>query len=118
MCIRDSLDEVLGQHALALQGPESFENDTDEHDRADDDRPHEWAAGPHDFPHGAGSYRRARRKGLLRAPPDKRVYLVARDGEHAHAARPYPEFDPAIASSVEDPGAGSSPVFESLCTGL
>src|SRR5262245_14629084 len=55
----DLLDEVLRQHAFALQGPETFEDDTDQGDRAENDRPHEWAAGPNDFPHGPGLYRRA-----------------------------------------------------------
>jgi len=53
----------------------------------------------------------------LQAPPDKRVSRGTRDGEDAHAARPYPEFDPAIASSVEDGGARSSPAFEYHGTG-
>src|SRR6185295_9959900 len=53
------LDELFGQHALSLQRPESFEKNTDSRDRAEDDRSHEWAAGPHELPHGPGSYRRA-----------------------------------------------------------
>ena len=76
------LDELFGQHAFALQRPESFENNTDRRDRADDDRPHEWAAGPHDFPHGPGSYRSAR-ESVIQAPPGEGI---ARRARHAQAS--------------------------------
>ena len=47
----DLLQQARRHHALLLEGPEALHDDADGGDGAEDDRPHERAAGPHDFPH-------------------------------------------------------------------
>src|SRR5690348_12738242 len=47
----DLLRQLARQHALVLQRPQALENDGRRDDRAEDDRPHQRAAGPHYFPH-------------------------------------------------------------------
>src|SRR5216110_1232884 len=46
-----ALRQLLRQHALVLQGPQALQNDGRPGDRAQNDRPHQRAAGPHNFPH-------------------------------------------------------------------
>jgi len=50
----DPVGELARYDALALQSPEPLEHDRGGDDRAQDDRPHDRAAGQDDFPHGAG----------------------------------------------------------------
>src|SRR5688572_13766696 len=102
------LDELLRQHAFALQCPETFENDSDQRDRAHDDRPHEWAAGPHDFPHGLASYRGAP-KASLEAPPGEGITRRARGGESENALRPEAELDGAVACRLENRDSRTAP---------
>ena len=108
----DLLDELLRQHSLALQGPEAFENDTDQRDRAEDDRPHEWAAGPNDFPHGPASYRRVK----LDAPPRKRIAHRTRGSERRNALRPEADLDATVTRGIENPYAGVAPAREGTGT--
>ncbi len=51
-------DEVPRQHSLLLQRPQTLENNGCRSYGAQDDRPHERAAGPYDFPHPIASPRR------------------------------------------------------------
>ena len=49
----DAVRELARDHPLALQRPQALEDDGGGDHRAEDDRPHDGAAGEDDFPHGA-----------------------------------------------------------------
>ena len=68
-----------GQHALALQGPESFEDDADERDRADDDRPMNGPPARTSSHMGRDHTGGRAPKGSLQAPPGEGIARGARD---------------------------------------
>src|SRR5262249_51470737 len=47
----DLLGQLVGQYAPILKRPQPLENDGGRCDRTQNDRPHQRATGPHDFPH-------------------------------------------------------------------
>src|SRR6188474_855690 len=115
---RKLLDEVFRKHPLSLQRPESFEKNANGCDRAKDDRSHEWAAGPNEFPHGPELYRTARAKGSLQAPPDAGKARDPSHGDPRQARRPETELDTAHATCIDDGGSRSTPARERRGAGL